>query len=210
MPGDDAYTGQRPEIAELIPGNAFKILDIGCSQGDVGAYIKRTPGREVFGIEIDKEKADKASLKLDRVVVGDVERMEPPFDDGYFDCIIFADVLEHLRDPLKVLLSYKRFLKKDGSFIISIPNVRHIKVVFNLLVKGEWKYEPSGIMDESHLRYFTLSSSRRLLESAHLEPVLKKRIFSLKGSRLFNFFTFGIFKDFLTSQYIYMAGKKQR
>jgi len=200
--------GQRPEIAGLVPDGAKKILDVGCSTGDVGFLIKDRIKCEVFGIEIDSEKASQASSKLDKVITGDIEAMDPGLDKGYFDCIIFADVLEHLRAPLKTVKKYSYYLKDDGIFIISLPNVRHIKVLFDTIVLGEWKYEPFGIMDETHLRFFTLKSSRRMIEEAGLEPILKKRIFSLKGSRIINFLTLGIFKNFLTAQYVFVAAKK--
>ena len=201
--------GRRPEIADLVPMNAKKILDVGCHAGDVGALIKSRIDCKVCGIEIDREKAAQASSKLDKVITGDIEAMDTGLDKGSFDCIIFADVLEHLKNPLKTLKKYGDYLKDDGIFIISLPNVRHIKVLFDTAVLGEWKYESFGIMDETHLRFFTLKSSRRMFREAGLRSVLKNRIFSLKGSRLINFLTLGIFKDLLTAQYVFVVYKKK-
>lgn len=197
----------RTEIINLIPANAVKILDIGCSSGDVGLSIKKRGACEITGIEIDNEKAKIASSKLDKVIVGDVETIDPQLKEGYFDCIIFADVLEHLREPSEVLKKYSHYLKEDGSFIISIPNVRHIKVLFYLAILGEWRYEPFGIMDRTHMRFFTLKSFRRLMQEAQVITVSTDRIFSLKGSRIFNLLTLGLFKDLLTAQYLFLAKK---
>jgi SAM-dependent methyltransferase len=202
-----SFINQRAEIVRLIPENAGKILDVGCSTGDVGASVKKKMSCEVIGIEIDNEKARIASSRLDKVIVGNVETIEPQLKKGYFDCIIFADVLEHLREPSEVLKKYGLYLKEDGCLIISIPNVRHIKVLFDLAILGEWKYEPFGIMDRGHMRFFTLKSFRRLMQEAQISPVSTDRIFSLKGSRLFNLLTLGLFKDFLTAQYVYLAKK---
>lgn len=200
---------QRLEIINLLPENTGKILDIGCSDGNVGLSIKERFSCEVTGLEIDSEKAKIAASKLDKVIVGDIETMDPRLKDGYFDCIIFGDVLEHLKDPVKALIKYGAYLKEDGRFIISIPNVRHIKVLFNLAVLGEWRYEPFGIIDEGHMRFFTLKSFRRLMQEARVAPISTDRIFSLKGSRFFNLLTLGIFKDLLTAQYVFLAKKKK-
>jgi 2-polyprenyl-3-methyl-5-hydroxy-6-metoxy-1,4-benzoquinol methylase len=198
----------RMEIINLIPANAVKILDIGCAAGGVGLLIKEGRACEIIGIEIDNEKAKIASSKLDKVIVGNVETIDPQLKQGYFDCMIFADVLEHLREPSEVLKKYSHYLKEDGCFIISIPNVRHVKVIFDLVVLGEWRYEPFGIMDRTHMRFFTLKSFRRLMQEAQVIPVSIDRIFSLKGSRLFNLLTLGLFKDILTAQYVFLAKKK--
>ena len=199
---------QRSEIVSLVPDGAKKILDVGCAAGDVGLAIKKKLECEVVGIEIDSKKAEIASSKMDKVIIGDVEKTDPSLKAGYFDCIIFADVLEHLKTPAEVLKKYIGYLKDDGLIVISIPNIRHIKVLFDLIALGEWEYRPSGIMDEGHLRFFTLKSSKRMIEEAGLLPILKNRIFSLKGSKYLNMITFGIFKNFLTAQYVFLAKKR--
>lgn len=141
---------------------------------------------------------------------GDVEKIDPCVKFHYFDCIIFADVLERINYPVEVLRKYNNYLKDDGLFIISVPNARNIKALFNLITLAEWRYEAPGIIynGHKHLRFFTLKSSRRVIKKAGLEPMLKNRIFSFKGSRVINLLTFGIFKDFLTAQYIFLAKRK--
>ena len=163
---------------------------------------------EVTGIEINEMQAKKAAFKIDNVVVGDVETLDPGFLTGQFDYIVLADVLEHLRDPLSVLRKYLKYLSSCGKVIISIPNVRHVSVLCEVVLKGEWKYRSFGIMDEGHLRFFTYKSFMRLLKESGLEVVDMKRIFSLKGSKLFNFLSFGLLRDFLTAQYIFLLRKR--
>ena len=200
---------QRHEIVRLVPADARRVLDVGCAWGDVGMALKEKLGCEVTGIEIDPGRAGSARAKLDKVIMEDVDAAAKEFGAGYFDCIIFADVLEHLRSPLDTLRLYSGFLKEGGSIIISVPNIRHISVLFELVVKGRWEYKDSGIMDRGHLRFFTRKSFIRLLDKSGLIPVHTDRIFSLKGSRIFDLITLGLFRDMLTAQYIFIARKRQ-
>lgn len=199
---------QRSEIIELVPEDAKKILDVGCSDGNVGLSIKNKFKCEVCGIEVDNEKAKVAASKIDRVITGDAETIYLQLKGDRFDCIIFADLLEHLKNPAEALKRYSAYLKEGGRIIISIPNVRHLKVLFELIFLGEWKYRPCGLMDEGHLRFFTLKSFKRLMESAGVTPLLINRIFSMKGSKIFNLLTLGLFRDFLTAQYVFLAKKR--
>lgn len=197
----------RPEIVSLIPPGSSKILDVGCGAGDVGHSAKRIMPCEVTGIEIDSVKAKTAASKIDRVINADAETFDSELPSGYFDCVIFADVLEHLKDPLAALAKYLKYLREGGVFVISVPNVRHFKVLFDLILLGDWKYEPFGLLDEGHIRFFTLKSFRRLMKKAGVRPVSVKRIFSIKGSKYLNVMTFGIFRNFFTAQYVFCARK---
>ena len=201
------YRGGRPEIVGLVPADARKVLDVGCSAGDVGLALKDKCPCEVTGIEMDERLAEEASSKIDRVITGDIETVDPGLEEGYFDHILFADVLEHLKDPLEILKRYTRYLKDDGKLVISVPNVRHISVLCELVVRGEWEYRQSGIMDNGHLRFFTRKSFTRLLGEARLSITGMERIFSLKGSRALNLLTLGLFLDTLTAQYVFIAEK---
>lgn len=159
------YLNERPEVISLIPRVAQKILDVGCSAGKLGARLKsERPFVEIAGIELNPEAAKIATDHLDKVVVSDIEQTGSlPFDKSYFDSIIFADVLEHLRNPEAVLRNMRSLLKDDGCIICSVPNVRHQSVLLDLLVKGQWEYTDEGIMDRTHLRFFTLNSIIKLL-----------------------------------------------
>ncbi len=193
----------RKEIVDLVPDKAVKILDVGCGYGDVGSALKRSSDREVIGIEIDPERVKAAEGKIDKVVVANIEKDELPLEEEYFDCLIFADVLEHMVEPLKVINRFKRFLKKGGIIVASLPNIRHISIIWDLVFNGKWQYKDYGLMDRGHLRFFTKKSVSNMFSAAGLDIDCMDRIFSIRGSRYINAFTFGLFKDFLTAQYVF-------
>jgi SAM-dependent methyltransferase len=121
-------------------------------------------------VEADSVAAKAAGKVLDRVHLGDIEALDLPYAPGTFNCIVLADILEHLRDPWGVLKRLAPLLARHGRLIASLPNVRHWSVVRGLL-EGDWTYVPAGILDRGHLRFFTLTSGRALLEAAGLAVV---------------------------------------
>jgi len=157
------YEFSRPEVQAMVASDARVVLDVGCASGRMGGEIKFKLKAEVWGIEPVAEVARRAGKILDRVIVAPVEQAIPELPDGYFDCIIFADVLEHLQNPDQVLLDIKSKLKSTGEIIASMPNVRHWSVVKDLL-EGRWEYVDAGILDRTHLRFFTRKSAQDLLK----------------------------------------------
>ena len=166
----DYYEHARPDLQLLIPSNARMILDVGCGAGALGAALKRRGAIEVVGVEADSVAAKAAGKVLDWVHLGDIEALDLPYAPGTFNCIVLADILEHLRDPWGVLKRLAPLLAPHGRLIASLPNVRHWSVVRGLL-EGDWTYVPAGILDRGHLRFFTLTSGRALLEAAGLTVV---------------------------------------
>ncbi|MEE8483103.1 MAG: glycosyltransferase, partial [Nitrospinota bacterium] len=165
------YHHVRPEIMEMAPESAKRILDVGCAAGEVGARLKEmNPEREVVGVEFNPKAAENAAKLLDKVFVGNVERLNLPYEDGYFDCIIYADVLEHLHEPEKVIMKHKRLLAPGGVMVMSIPNTRHYSLV-NHLIEGRWTYIDQGLLDRTHLRFFTLYEIRRMLARCGLKSI---------------------------------------
>ncbi|HVX12039.1 MAG TPA: glycosyltransferase [Pirellulales bacterium] len=144
----------RPEVMQLIPDTARRVLEIGCGNGRLGEALKRRQSCEVVGIELDRDAAEKATGRLDRVLVGDVERLKLDFAPGSIDCLVCADVLEHLVDPLAFLRRTRQWLTEEAAVVTSIPNVRHHSVVGSL-IEGNWTYEPAGLLDHTHLHFFT-------------------------------------------------------
>lgn len=133
-----SYVRPRPDILRLILVlRNQKILDVGCSVGMLGASLKQRDNAFVVGIEADKAMAEQAETMLDRVICGDVERLtyDTLFETGCFNCIIFADVLDHLKDPWATLRRLVPFLRDDGTVVASILNVGHHSVVLNLLLR---------------------------------------------------------------------------
>lgn len=166
---DEYYQGLRTDIVALIPERCKKVLDIGCGFGGLGRLLRQRSECEVSGVE--QNPAADAHLQeiYSRYWIGDIEKIELPVDADYFDCVVFADVLEHLADPWAVLERYSRYAKRGGVIIASIPNVRNFGLLYNLVVKGRWRYEQSGLLDRSHLRFFTRKEIIDLFVQAGLE-----------------------------------------
>ena len=198
---------ERPEIIKLLPANLNRILDVGCNKGSLGKALKLQGAREVIGIEINKEMAQEATKYLDRVIVGNVEDIELHLGEGSLDCIIYADVLEHLIDPWKLILRHRKLLKINGYLIASIPNIRYIDVLADLIFRGKWNYEDSGILDKTHLRFFTFKSMNSLLKESGYSIECTHRNFSGRLSQILNMIFFNVFSDFFTRQYIFLARK---
>ncbi|UCB56653.1 MAG: class I SAM-dependent methyltransferase [Candidatus Omnitrophota bacterium] len=156
---DDSYYIQaRPEMLKYIPEDSGRILDVGCGAGLFAGRLKEKLKAEVWGVEIDKSAAALAQDRIDRVLVGDISKLQDELPKAYFDCIIFNDVLEHLVDPFGLLSKIKDKLDSNGAVVSSIPNVRFLRILKDLLLKKQWKYAECGILDKSHLRFFTRQS----------------------------------------------------
>jgi SAM-dependent methyltransferase len=168
-----AYHDQaNPALLERVPPGAVRVLDVGCGAGALGAALKRlNPVRSVVGLEADPVAAAVAQTRLDDVFVLDVERADPPRPVGGFDCTIYGDVLEHLIDPEAVLRRHRRLLAPGGVAVCSIPNVQHHTVLASLL-RGDFPYAPAGLLDATHLRFFTAASAAKLLLDAGYVPEL--------------------------------------
>jgi len=162
---DQSYYGrERKEIEPLLPATIGRVLEIGCGAGGTLRWLKST-GRaaQTFGFEYVPEAAAKAAEIADAVESGDIEAKGLPFE-GNFDLILCLDVLEHLRDPWAVVRQVRERLNPGGTLIISVPNVRHHSVTLPLLFGGQFRYKPAGILDRTHLRFFTRESACELLQ----------------------------------------------
>ncbi len=212
-----SYTGSRDDLFGLIPHDVSKFLDIGCSTGTLGQQIKqRNNNAEVVGIDIDEQMSKVAKEKLDRVIIGDIERINLAnhLMPNYFDCIIFADILEHLENPWDVLKNVKSFLNNEGVIIASIPNVRHYTTIINLVIKGYWPYQERGIHDKNHLRFFALKNIREMVQNAGLKIVRIERNYRIIErphwcNRFSKYFALLPFKEVLTFQYLIVAKKSE-
>lgn len=164
-----AYENSRPEVQELVPPGARRILDVGCASGALGAALKARQQAEVVGIELERDYASDAAERLDRVIVADLDQLErEALDVGTFDCLIAADVLEHLRDPWQALSALVRNLDAGGTAVVSLPNIRYWETFLQVGLRGRWPVREEGIFDRTHLRWFTLSDARGLMERAGL------------------------------------------
>mgnify|MGYP006414278653 FL=1 len=159
------YKHVRDDVLSLVPKSATDILEIGCAAGMTGRELKKNADIYFAGVEIDHKASLEAKKVLDYVIEGNIETLDLPFEEQRFDCILFADVLEHLIDPLTVLKKIRKFLKVNGTIIASIPNVQYLGVV-NQLVEGNWTYQDEGILDRTHLRFFTYREIIKLFDEA--------------------------------------------
>ena len=152
-------------IIELL-GLDKRVLDVGCATGNL-AEVLAGRGCRVTGIEIDPEAARQAEKHCERVIVGDVESLDlgAELDEAAFDVIIFGDVLEHLKDPLQTLRRFKPFLQTEGYVIASIPNIAHGSVRLALM-QGRFRYRSLGLVDDTHLRFFTRETVEQLFDDA--------------------------------------------
>lgn len=202
------FGNARPDMIGFIPEGVHRVLEIGCGAGEFGAALKELRQVEVVGVELIEAAANLARQRLDAVIVADIQHQPIDLPERSFDCVVCNDVLEHLVDPWTVLAGLRHFLKPDGWLVASIPNVRHHKVVRRLLWPGEWKYENSGVMDRTHLRFFTQGSARELVEQAGFRIVREQGIHRSSFPvwlRLANALAGGAFEDMRYLQYVFVA-----
>lgn len=166
------YTNANQQIISLInrdKESPIRVLEVGCGGAATLARIQYLyPNAEVKGIELVEEVVRLNGGQTD-VIQGNIETMQLPYDEKYFDYIVFGDVLEHLYEPEAVLCKMKPYLREGGQFLCSIPNIMHISALLPLL-KGEFRYQKAGILDRTHIRFFTLDSIWGMLHKCGLVP----------------------------------------
>ncbi len=163
----DPSERERPELTRRLPAGALRILDAGCGAGvGIAGAKARNPGWNVTGVEKDPRLASRARGRCDRVLEGDLARVLPELERAgeRFDALVFADVLEHLEDPVAALVLGRRVAAAGGKLVVSVPNVGHLSIVRDL-VAGRFDAVPAGLVDAGHLRWFT----RSFLEEALTE-----------------------------------------
>lgn len=158
----------RKEIVDLLDSpreRAIKVLEVGCGCGCTLLQIKNNfKDAAVYGVEINQNAAVIAKT-FAQVITGNIETEALPFQGEYFDYIILADILEHLENPWSVLDKIKYYLKPSGYILASIPNIMHFTIIRDLL-KGKWTYKSAGILDRTHLRFFTFHEINEMFVSA--------------------------------------------
>jgi 2-polyprenyl-3-methyl-5-hydroxy-6-metoxy-1,4-benzoquinol methylase len=150
-----------------VPAGARDILDCGCAAGALGAQLTER-GCHVIGIEPHAPAAALARGRMARVIESTVEDALGQIAESSFDCVICADVLEDLVDPWATTAALVARLRPGGVFVCSVPNIRHLGVLIDLVCRGRWTYRDEGILDRAHLRFFTRSSLVDMLSGAGL------------------------------------------
>lgn len=204
----DYFSNVRMEVVGTLPMGLGRVLEVGCGAGSSLEWLKKERDcRWVAGVEIDHTAAAAARKKLDALYEGNVEDLNLPIEEGSLDAILFPDVLEHMIDPWALIKRLQALLKPGGQIIISIPNVRHFKVLWPLLVKGEWEYQEAGILDRTHLRFFTRKTALKLVDGFEIESVTATGLERGSKAAWLNLATFGLFRPFLEFQYIIVVRK---
>ncbi len=210
MKEPEYYGHPRREMIPLIPASAGSVLDIGCGAGAFGAALREARGDELelWGVEMDPGAAGRAAEVLDHVQVGEASAILSELPVGHFDCIVCNDVLEHVVDPGAMLVSLGPLIRPGGRIIASIPNVRYFFNVLNLAVHGRWEYTDEGILDRTHLRFFTRSSIQILFAQCGYEIESMtgiNPIGSLKF-KMVDLLTLGLLQDMKYLQFAVVAG----
>jgi 2-polyprenyl-3-methyl-5-hydroxy-6-metoxy-1,4-benzoquinol methylase len=157
------YTAQRPELARFIPSTAGRVLDIGCGSGGFGSTLRHSGVvRELWGVEPVPEAAEQARTVYDEVRTGFFPDASLDLPERAFDTVFLLDVLEHMVEPAEALAAVLPLLANGGLVVASIPNVRHFSVWWPLVRHGTWTYTDTGLLDRTHLRWFTSASMRDL------------------------------------------------
>jgi len=172
------YTGSRPELKQFIPKTYSRVLEIGCGDGSFAHNLIQKC--DYWGVEPNKEQANLAKKNVDIIFNATYHDASKNLPDKYFDLIICNDIIEHVTDHDELLLDLKDKLKKNGVIMGSIPNVRYVSNLMELLFQKDWKYKDEGILDSTHLRFFTKKSIVRALTKNGYKITEIKGINSIK------------------------------
>jgi hypothetical protein len=171
------FTGVNPELLSRVPAGAAVVIEVGAGAGNFGAaYLSLNPQARYIGLELDESAALQAQGRLHTVIQGNVEdpaalaSLDAALDGVLADVLIFGDVLEHLREPWSTLLALRARLRPGGVCVACIPNVSHWSLIQQQL-QGRWDYADAGLLDRTHLRFFTLSSATAMFKSVGWEVV---------------------------------------
>ena len=208
-----SYVTSRPDIVKLVPRRCRKILDVGCATGSVGRALKQSrEDLRVQGIEINPDMANVAREHLDEVIEEDINSVleRRALGTTRFDCIILADVLEHLVDPWTTLRLLGEQLEPGGAVVASLPNVRHYTTLMSLFFLKRWPYRDRGIHDRTHLRFFAQRNVIDLFECAGLTITSMNRQYRVleapyRLNRYSRVLALPPLRDLLTFQYLVVA-----
>lgn len=200
------FTHTRRDVLAMIPEEARDILSVGCG-GDFTEAALILRGCRVVGLERDHDAAEQARRNRLEVIEGDATETARALQGRWFDCLIYADVLEHIMDPVSVLMSHIPHLRPGGCVVISVPNFRHYRVLRDLFLRGVIRYTDAGILDRTHVRLTT----RRMVEDWFVEVgLVRDRLHLVMGRRqhAFRIASLGLLREFLASQVI-LRGVRQ-
>lgn len=201
------YSNIRRDLLAMVPDGAQRILSLGCGEGRTEAELVRS-GRSVLGVELFPAAAAAARKNGLEVLEGDLESIAPAVGERNFDCLIFGDILEHLRAPEKVLGELASKLVDGGTVIVSVPNFRCWGVFRQLFLRGEVVYEDAGVLDRTHLRLTTRKMVERWFHDAGIVPDGVVWNISRRRAKLAAAMSLGLLREFLASQVVVRGVKR--
>jgi SAM-dependent methyltransferase len=204
------YQKSRTELLDLLGDSApSQALEIGCGAGaNLIELRRRFPDCRTTGVELrpDAVQLARASGRIDRVFQQDLLNASSDlFGAGHFDLLIFSHVLEHFVEPEAVLRRALTWLQPGGRVLVALPNVRHVSVLWDLLFRDDFRYQQSGILDRTHLRFYTCSSGQRMLQECGLQLLRSEPEFGGGKSKLLNRLTLGRGSRFAAYAYNMLA-----
>ena len=200
------FTWMRRDVLALVPEGASRILSVGCGSGMTEAeLIKR--GAAVVGIERDPMAAEAARSRGLTVVESDATQIAGELRGRTFDCLIYADVLEHIVDPVAVLRLHVAMLERGGTVIISVPNFRHHGVLWQLVIQGHIRYGDAGILDRTHVRITTRRMVEEWISDVGLAISEVHYLMPRRRERLIAACTLALAREFVARQVLVVANK---
>ncbi len=158
----DPFSSHKRMADCIFEENCKVVLDVGCNVGQLTRALEGWKG-EIWGIDFNEEVLKTAEKKYNKTVKIDISRENFPYDQK-FDAIVFGDILEHLKNPEETINKFLKNLKTDGIVVISVPNAAHWFMRLSLLL-GKFDYEDKGILDKTHLRFFTFKTIKKIIEN---------------------------------------------
>ena len=205
----DYFGHLRTDVLALVPEGAQRVLSLGCGGGRTEAELVKR-GASVLGIEPHEPAARAAEQRGLEMLVGDSDSTVDALAGREFDCLIYADVLEHIRDPEAVLAAHIPLLKPGGAVIISVPNFRNYTVFRELFLMGEPPYTDAGIFDRTHVRLTTRKLIKRWIAGAGCDIDKIERKVWRKRDEAISACTLGLFREFLAYQILARGIKRPR
>jgi 2-polyprenyl-3-methyl-5-hydroxy-6-metoxy-1,4-benzoquinol methylase len=200
----------RDDILPLLPERAEWVLEIGCAEGATMLFVReKLKSTWIGGVDILEKSVEKARNRLDWVSQSNIETMELPFDENSMDLILCLDVFEHLVDPWTVCRRLSKLLKPGGVLIVCIPNILHHSVLLQLLLQKRFDYCVDGVLDNTHLRFFTKLTAVELVEVGGLivDKVYSNGLEVCSKAWFLNMLSLGVFKVVFEFQYLMRAVK---
>lgn len=210
-PAREYFESSRSEMVQFITHPPKRSIEFGCSSGGFSETLKNKFNCETWGIDMDQQSVDIARKKIDKVFMGNAFELVEQLPENYFDYLICNDFIEHLHSPDLFFKKARRCLTSDAVMVCSLPNVRHWKHFNRYLFLKDWKYKKSGILDHTHLRFFTRKSMIRSIGEWGFEIEKIKGIRPTKSPffYIFTLLTLNFIWDMRYLQYGFRARIKQ-